>query len=39
MFSVGAGEMAQWLRALTALEEDLSLVPSMHLGSSQPPAT
>ena len=25
------GEMAQWLRALTDLPEDLSLIPSNHL--------
>jgi hypothetical protein len=25
-----AGEMAQWLRALTALQEILSLIPSNH---------
>jgi len=27
----GAGEMAQWLRALTALPEVLSSVPSNHM--------
>jgi hypothetical protein len=27
----GAGKMAQWLRALTALPEILSLVPSNHM--------
>jgi len=27
----GAGEMAQWLRALTALPEDLSSNPSNHM--------
>ena len=26
-----AGEMAQWLRVLAALGEDLSLVPSIHV--------
>ena len=26
----GAGEMAQWLRALAALPEVLSLIPSNH---------
>jgi hypothetical protein len=26
-----AGEMAQWLRALTALPEVLSLIPSNHM--------
>jgi hypothetical protein len=26
-----AGEMAQWLRALTALSEVLSLIPSNHM--------
>jgi hypothetical protein len=28
----GAGEVAQQLRVLTALGEDLGLVPSIHLG-------
>lgn len=32
----GAGEMARWLRALPALEEDLGLIPYPH-SSSQPP--
>jgi hypothetical protein len=27
----GAGEMAQWLRALTALPEVLSSIPSIHM--------
>jgi hypothetical protein len=27
----GAGEMAQWLRALTALPEVLSSIPSNHM--------
>ena len=27
---LGAGEMAQWLRALTALPQVLSLIPSNH---------
>jgi hypothetical protein len=27
----GAGEMAQWLRALTALPEILSSIPSNHM--------
>ena len=27
----GAGEMAHWLRALTALPEVLSLIPSNHM--------
>ena len=27
----GAGEMAQWLRALAALPEGLSLIPSTHM--------
>jgi hypothetical protein len=32
----GAGEMAQWLRALTALPEVLSSIPSNHMvGGSQ----
>ena len=29
--SLGAGEMAQWLRALTALSEVLSSFPSNHM--------
>jgi hypothetical protein len=29
--NVGAGEMAQWLRALTALPEDPSSIPSNHM--------
>ena len=28
---LGAGEMAQWLRALTALPEFLSSIPSNHM--------
>lgn len=28
---IGSGKMAQWLRALAALEEDLGLVPSTHM--------
>jgi hypothetical protein len=28
---VGAGEMAQWLRALTAVPEVLSSIPSNHM--------
>jgi hypothetical protein len=28
--------MAQWLRALTALPEVLSSIPSNHMGGSQP---
>jgi hypothetical protein len=28
----GAGEMAQWLRAQTAIEEDHGRVPSTHIG-------
>jgi hypothetical protein len=31
MVSCWAGEMAQWLRALTALPEVLSSVPSNHM--------
>jgi hypothetical protein len=27
----GAGELAQWLRALTALPEDLELILSNHM--------
>lgn len=35
----GAGEMAQWVRALTAAPEDLSLVPSIHMmAGKQAPA-
>jgi len=30
-FLAGAGEMAQWLRALTALPEVLSSNPSNHM--------
>jgi len=33
----GAGEMAQWLRALTALPQVLSSIPRASGGSSQPP--
>ena len=29
--SLGAGEMTQWLRALTALPKDLSSNPSNHM--------
>ena len=29
--TVGAGEMAQWSRALTALPEVLSSIPSNHM--------
>ena len=29
--SVGAGEMAQWSKALAALPEDLGLIPSSHM--------
>jgi hypothetical protein len=29
----GAGELAQWLRALTALPEVMSLVPSNHIAA------
>jgi hypothetical protein len=32
----GAGEMAQWLRALTALPEVLRSIPSNHMVDSQP---
>ena len=28
-FDLGAGEMVQWLRALTVLSEDLDLIPMM----------
>jgi hypothetical protein len=31
MSSSGAGEMAQWLRALTILPEVLSSIPSNHM--------
>ena len=30
-FSTGNGEMAQWLGALAALPEDLSLVATIHI--------
>ena len=29
----GAGEMAQWLGALTALPEDLGSIPSTHMAA------
>jgi hypothetical protein len=29
--SSGAGELAQWLRVLVALEEDLGLIPSTYV--------
>jgi hypothetical protein len=29
--NMGSGEMAQWLRALTALPEVLSSIPSNHM--------
>ena len=35
----GAGEMAQGLRALAALPEDLSLIPSTHMAASKLSAT
>ena len=28
---IGAGEVAQWLRALSALPEDLNSIPSNHM--------
>jgi hypothetical protein len=28
---LGKGEMAQWIRALAALAEDLGLIPSIHI--------
>jgi hypothetical protein len=28
---LGAGDMAQWLRALTALSEDISSIPGNHM--------
>ena len=31
MFFLGTGEVAQWLRALTALLEVLSSIPSNHM--------
>jgi hypothetical protein len=31
MLNHGAGDMAQWLRTLTALSEVLSLIPSHHM--------
>ena len=30
---LGAGEMAQWLRALTAPPEDLGSIPSTHMAA------
>jgi len=33
---IEAGEMVQWLRALTALVEDPSSVPNTHMGGAQP---
>lgn len=33
--ATGVGEMAQHLRALTVITEDLSWVPSTHISSSQ----
>jgi hypothetical protein len=36
--SIRAGEMAQWVRALTALPKVRSSIPSNHMvGGSQPP--
>jgi hypothetical protein len=32
-YKVGAGEMVQWLRALTALTENLVSVPSTHMAA------
>ena len=32
-FKAEAGEMAQWLRALTAFPEDLSSIPRNHMVS------
>jgi hypothetical protein len=37
--SIGAGEMAQQLRALAALIEDCSSVPTPRLSGPQPPPT
>jgi hypothetical protein len=34
---VGAGEMAQWLRALTALQDVLSSIPSNHMVAHNDP--
>lgn len=34
-----AGEVTQWLEALFAHPEDLSWVPGLTSGSSQPPIT
>ena len=31
MISIGAGEMAQRLRALVVLSEDIDLIPSTHI--------
>lgn len=35
----GAGWTAQWLRASDTLSESLSLIPSTHIRSTQPPVT
>ena len=32
----GAGEMAQWLRALSALAEDPGSIPSTHMVAKNP---
>ena len=32
-FNLGAGEMAQWLRTLVALAEDLGLVSSIYMAA------
>jgi hypothetical protein len=36
--NLGVGEMAQWLRALTALPEVLSSIPSNHMVAHKPSA-
>ena len=37
--TLGAGEMAQWLRALAALAEDLGSVPRAHIEAHNLPIT
>jgi hypothetical protein len=39
MLGMGAGEMAQWLRALTALSKVLSSNPSNHMVAHKPYVT
>ena len=39
MAMIGTGEMVQWVGALAALPEDLSLIPSNQHGGPQPSVT